>query len=181
MGSNQPVSFSPFSFFCFYACWSLCMWSSYIWLLHHLQTPSCTVTSYFLGKPLHSYSKIPLVALNSGSQPPSCSIMIFPFNQLPPPHPRSSAWSCPAVMFTFLCNCNLFFFGPTKITQCLCKIKYMYVQTNWPTNMEMLFSALALPYCQCEEPKIIHIAQNTYFWYYKCMSSNKVNYVSHGM
>ena len=86
----------PISFFIYYACWSLCMWSTsgFIPLFHFLQTPSHTVTLlyFFLGKPLHSYSKTPLVALNSGGQPVSCSIMVLSLDHLPQPHPRSSGW-----------------------------------------------------------------------------------------
>jgi len=109
MGSKQPVSFSPF-FFRFYACWSLCMWSTsgFFTVYKHLPVLS---PSYFLGKPLHTYLKVPLVALNSGTQPLSCSIMVPYFDHLPQPHPRSSAWvpdeaslPWPALVIV-VCNC----------------------------------------------------------------------------
>ena len=65
--------------------------------------------------------------MNSGSQPLSCSIMVFSFNQLPWPHPRSSAWGpdetrspCPALRFIILHDYN--FSCLTKTNQCPCKI-----------------------------------------------------------
>ena len=88
-----------------------------IFTVYKVQTPYFTVTSFFFpwGNPCILTRRFHLAALNSGSQPLSCSIMVFSFNQLPWPHPRSSAWGpdeirspCPALRFIFLHNYNFF-------------------------------------------------------------------------
>lgn len=103
--------FLPFSFFHFYACWSWCMWRFHTIFSLFTKTPSCTVTLlyFFLEESLHSCSKTPLFALNSGGQPVSCSIMVLSFDHLLQPHPGSSGWGpdevglpCPTLV-TYSC------------------------------------------------------------------------------
>jgi len=60
---------------------------------------------FFQMTPLHSYSKFLLVGLNSGGQPLSYSIMVFPFNQLPQPHPISSAWGPDQMRLAYHAQC----------------------------------------------------------------------------
>ena len=111
----KPASL-PFSFFHVHAEACACIWitSGHIFTVYKLLS-ILSPHFFFPGKPLHSYSKVPLVALNSGSQPLSCTIMVLPFNQLPWPYPRSSAWGpdeasppCPALMFISLHDCMFF-------------------------------------------------------------------------
>ena len=119
--SNQPSLF----FFLLSFCWSLFMWIA------------------LGGKPLHSYLKFPLVALNSDSQPiagipiwSAATASSLEFSLGTRPDKASSPF--PALMFTSLHN----FFCPTKTTQCPCKIKY--VQTNWSIHMyiNVIFSSV---------------------------------------
>ena len=86
--SQISFFFLPFSFS--FLCMLELVHVKYIWV--H-RTISMFTNSFlychplfFLGKPLHSYSKVPLMALNSGGQPLSWSIIVFPFNHLPQPH-----------------------------------------------------------------------------------------------
>ena len=90
MGLNQPSLF--FSIFFSSICTLKLVVMKYTWV--H-STFSLATNSFLychpLGKPLHSYSKVPLVALNTGTQPLSCSNMALSFDHLPQPHSRTSA------------------------------------------------------------------------------------------
>ena len=92
---------------------------SFLSHFHCLQSTNsllyCHLIFFSWGNPCILTRRFHLAALNSGSQPLSCSIMVFSFNQLPWPHPRSSAWGpdeirspCPALRFIFLHNYNFF-------------------------------------------------------------------------